>query len=57
MYVCVLHVVPGLLELSRYPNVYCKASGIGMFAVDPKWDRATLDSIVKPLIDMFGVDR
>ena len=37
----------GLQEMARYPNVYCKASG--MFATDPKWDQKSVDTVVKPL--------
>ena len=45
----------GLLEMARYPNVYCKASG--MFATDPKWDQKSVDTVVKPLFEIFGFDR
>jgi predicted TIM-barrel fold metal-dependent hydrolase len=45
----------GLLELARYPNVYCKASG--MFATNPKWDQESVKTVVKPLFEIFGSDR
>ena len=45
----------GLQELSRYPNVYCKASG--MFIIDPKWDQKSVDLAVKPVLEYFGHDR
>lgn len=41
--------------MARYPNVYCKASG--MFATDPKWDQKSVDMVVKPLFEIFGCDR
>ncbi len=48
-------LILGLQELSRYPNVYCKASG--MFLTDPKWDQKSVDMVVKPLFEMFGFNR
>ena len=41
--------------MARYPNVYCKASG--MFATDPKWDQESINTVVRPLFDIFGFDR
>ena len=45
----------GLQELARYPNVYCKASG--MFAMNTKWSQDSVDMLVKPLMEYFGIDR
>ena len=35
--------------------MYCKASG--MFATDPKWDQKSVESVVKPVLEVFGFDR
>ena len=45
----------GLLELSQFPNVYCKVSG--MFATDPQWDQKSVETVVKPCLEIFGMDR
>lgn len=45
----------GLTELSLYPNVYCKVSG--MFFTNPSWDQDSVTSVVKPCLEIFGMDR
>ena len=45
----------GLQELAKLPNVYCKVSG--MFATDPKWDQRSVETVVKPCLEIFGMDR
>ena len=46
----------GLEELAKYPNVYCKASG--MFTADPSWDvQKFVETAVKPCLDIFGMNR
>ncbi len=45
----------GLQELAKYPNVYAKVSG--MFATDPKWSQQSIEDVVKPVLEIFGIDR
>lgn len=45
----------GLEELAQFPNVYCKVSG--MFATDPKWDKRSVETVAKPCLELFGMDR
>ena len=28
-----------------------------MFATDPKWDQKSVESVVKPVLEIFGIDR
>ena len=45
----------GLEELAKCPNAYAKVSG--MFATDPKWDQQSVEDAVKPVLEIFGIDR
>lgn len=46
----------GLKELAKYPNVYCKVSG--MFTADPSWSvQKFIETAVKPCLEIFGVNR
>ena len=45
----------GLKELAKYPNVFCKISGV--FATDPSWDKDSVASVVLPCIEIFTIDR
>ena len=45
----------GLTELAKYPNAFCKISG--MFATDPRWNKDSMAKIVLPCIEIFGMDR
>ena len=42
-------------DLAKCPNVYCKVSGL--FHTDPKWDQKSVESVVKPVLETFGIDR
>ena len=35
--------------------MYVKVSG--MFCTDPKWNQTSLESVVKPVLEIFGIDR
>ena len=35
--------------------MYVKVSG--MFSTDPKWNQTSLESVVKPVLEIFGIDR
>ena len=50
-----LLVLTGLEELAQFPNVYCKVSG--MFATDPNWDQKSVETVAKPCLELFGMDR
>ena len=50
-----LSSLAGLEELAKCPNVYAKVSG--MFATDPKWDQQSVEDVVKPVLEIFGIDR
>jgi len=45
----------GLTELAQFPNVYCKVSG--MFATNPQWTQDAVAGVVKPVLDIFSIDR
>ena len=46
----------GLEELAKYPNVYCKVSGI--FTADQSCDISTFMEIcAKPCLEIFGMNR
>ncbi|XP_064404857.1 uncharacterized protein y4mH-like isoform X1 [Halichondria panicea] len=45
----------GLQELSKCSNVYAKVSG--MFFTDPKWNQQSIEDVVKPVLEIFGIDR
>ena len=47
--------VVGLQELSKCPNVYAKVSG--MFFTDPKWNQQSIEDVVKPVLEIFGINR
>ena len=55
VYSTYLSLSSGLTELAKYPNAYCKVSG--MFATDPKWNKDTMAIIVLSCIEIFGIDR
>ena len=48
--------LPQLLALSRYPNVYVKAVGVGDYALDP-WPFRSLEQTLRRIFDAFGPDR
>ncbi len=50
-----MYMYAGLQELSKYPNVYAKVSG--MFHTDPKWNQQSFEEVVKPVLEIFGIDR
>ena len=46
----------GLKELAKYPNVYCKVSG--MFTADQSCDIQTfVETSAKPCLEIFGINR
>ena len=45
----------GLEELAKCPNVYAKVSGV--LFIDPKFNQTTLEGVVKPVLEIFGIDR
>ncbi len=47
--------VVGLQELSKCSNVYAKVSG--MFFTDSKWNQQSIEDVVKPVLEIFGIDR
>ena len=50
------HVIPpGLEELAACPNVYCKVSGV--FCTDSNWNQTSVEGVVKPCLDIFGIER
>ena len=55
---CHIHFIvhaAGLRELSECSNVYAKVSG--MFFTDPKWNQQSIEDVVKPVLEIFGIDR
>ena len=52
----IIYAVPGLEELSKYPNVYCKLSGV--FVADQSCDVSTfMETCARPCLEIFGVNR
>ncbi len=47
----------GLREISRFPNVNCKISGLVAYADPEKWTAADLDPFVEHVLECFGWER